>query len=271
MKIAQVRQYYPVTPVLKRFIKYFWITESDRPVRVSHKILPMNNIDFIINLSSRMQYDLNDGPIDTPGNCFFSGIRNRYFTMNQSGNVCILGVSFYPAGLYPFVSVPISEFRNQTLEIDAVIRKFSTDIENRLSGEESAQRKIELLEAYFVSLITPENIPDKEIYSLVNQFYYHGSDIGHFCDSYGVHPRTLERLFNKYVGLSPKLFKRLNRFQGVLKQIMHDGDRSLTSTAYDNDYYDQAHFINEFKSFAGTSPTRFLKEKKAVLQILDYR
>jgi AraC-like DNA-binding protein len=88
-----------------------------------------------------------------------------------------------------------------------------------------------------------------------------------FCGHYGVHVRTLERMFNKYVGTTPKGFLRLNRFQTALNRLLNSGHENLTELTHDFNFYDQPHFIREFKSFTGSSPSRFVKEKQAIMQI----
>ena len=88
-----------------------------------------------------------------------------------------------------------------------------------------------------------------------------------FCNAYGVQTRTFERLFNTYVGTTPKQFFRLNRFQGLLNRMLQlPREVSLTDLAMEFDYYDQAHFIHDFKAFTGNSPSVFLTEKRSLIQ-----
>ena len=72
--------------------------------------------------------------------------------------------------------------------------------------------------------------------------------------------RSFERRFKQYVGISPKLYSRISRFQAVLNQIRLGQHNRLTDLAYENDYADQSHFIRSFKEFAGCSPLQYQKQ-----------
>jgi AraC-like DNA-binding protein len=72
-------------------------------------------------------------------------------------------------------------------------------------------------------------------------------------------PRYLQRLFLQYTGVTPKLYHKINRFQLSLKLVAKK-DSSLTSIAYDCGYFDQSHFIREFKSFTGVTPSAYTAE-----------
>ena len=72
--------------------------------------------------------------------------------------------------------------------------------------------------------------------------------------------RSLERYFKQYVGISPKLYARINRFQTALETLRKSNFDSLTDIAYQNNYFDQSHFIRDFKEFAGTTPKHFLHQ-----------
>ncbi|MCP4340342.1 MAG: AraC family transcriptional regulator [Desulfobulbaceae bacterium] len=269
MNSLRVDKYLPKHPFLKKLIKYFWVLKSDHPTTLNHKLLPVNNIDFILNFSSPIKYCSESKVEETP-KYFFSGIRHQYCINHQVGKLNMLGISFFPAGLYPFLKIPLSEFTNRVVELDLVIHKFSSALEERLCFADSVIQQIEILENYLIRLIDPRYIPANETFQMVNTFYSVDLDIRTFCKQYGVNQRKLERIFNEYIGISPKYFKRLNRFQGVINQILNKKYIDFTSMAYENDYYDQAHFIKDFKSFAGCSPSQFVKEKKSIKEILTY-
>lgn len=72
--------------------------------------------------------------------------------------------------------------------------------------------------------------------------------------------RSLERLFKSYIGVTPALFHRINRFQSALDHLRGVHFRSLTDVAYEHDYADQSHYIREFKEFAGVSPKKYLSQ-----------
>jgi AraC-like DNA-binding protein len=80
---------------------------------------------------------------------------------------------------------------------------------------------------------------------------------------YGITARYMQQLFLQYTGLTPKLYSQINRFQKSL-QLVTAGDESLTSIAYECGYADQSHFIKEFKSFTGTTPSGYSPDNSPV-------
>ena len=86
---------------------------------------------------------------------------------------------------------------------------------------------------------------------------------------YPAQRRTLERKFAKQVGTSPKQLCRAIRLQKTLKTML-DGNKSLTDVGYESEYYDQAHFIKDFKDFTGVSPKQFYTDKNFTLSSLLY-
>ena len=78
----------------------------------------------------------------------------------------------------------------------------------------------------------------------------------------------LERLFYTEVGLSPKTFIRITRFQEVFKKIRQQGVKDLTGLAYEYGYYDQSHFIRDFQAFSGVNPRKFFSEKNFIAEMI---
>ncbi|MCP4118646.1 MAG: AraC family transcriptional regulator [Desulfobacteraceae bacterium] len=256
---------------MKPLIKYFWVLKSDHPATLDHKMLPVNNMDFILNFSDPITY-CSAGKAEEIPRYSFTGIKRQNYTIHQAGKLNTIGVSFFSAGLHPFLKIPLSEFTNRTVELDVVIGRFNSTLDGIIGTTGSVEQQIEMLEAYFLRLISRDHVPTDEIFRLINTFNsnIHNLDVGTFCEQYGINQRKAERIFSRYIGITPKFFKRLDRFQGVLNRILNEKYDDFTSMAYENDYYDQSHFIKDFKSFTGVSPSRFMKEKSSMRQALKY-
>ncbi len=134
----------------------------------------------------------------------------------------------------------------------------------------SVQQQIELVEAY-LSYALIKNDKDMARIDLVRQVINvithkdFNSTIDHVADQYGITVRYMQKLLVQHTGLSPKSLIKVNRFQNSLV-LMEKHKYSLTTIAYECGYYDQSHFVREFKSFAGYAPSAFpLKNSTAVL------
>ncbi|MCX7711421.1 MAG: helix-turn-helix domain-containing protein [Clostridia bacterium] len=272
MNLLQTMKYPVKHPVLTQLINYFWEIKSDQRVGVDHKLLPVCNADLILHFSSAIKY-ISAGNLESEQKrIHLNGIRSRFQIIRQSGPLDVLGISFLPLGVYPFFKTPLIEFANKNIEVVLFAHEFTSRIEEKLGLAGDTSEKLELLETELLKILNTEEIPSEEVCLIFR--YFHMSidhmDIQEFCERFGVHPRRLERIFAKYIGISPKQFQRLHRFQNVIRQLEVKRFPSLTEVAYENEYYDQNHFIKEFKEFAGCAPSQFIHEKKAVRQILQY-
>lgn len=81
-----------------------------------------------------------------PAGLHFNGIRKQAYQINQAGKLKILGISFWPTGLYPFLKIPLAEFANQTVELNLLVNNFTSRIEERLAITESISEKFAFLE-----------------------------------------------------------------------------------------------------------------------------
>jgi AraC-like DNA-binding protein len=217
-----------------------------------------------------MRFEKDGITFESPGNIFFRGLTKKHILMKQQGAVLTIGASFFPAGFYPFFRIPISEFRNETFGLDTIWKHVANEIEAKLIDTDTISRKIELLEDFFLDQLNQNAFLSLDAYKLLTHFSLSNMSINNFCHRNGVHPRTLERLFNKYIGTTPKIFSRLSRFQIILNNLINRQENNLTTLAYEFDFFDQSHFIKDFESFTGSSPSKFLKEKQAIKQIITY-
>lgn len=268
MALILIKRYHPEAEPLKKLIKYFWVLESDRGTNLNHKKLPVNNIDMIFNFLAPMRFEKEGMTHETPGNIFFSGLTGKHVVLKQQGLILTIGVAFFPAGFYPFFGIPVSEFKNHTIGLDAILNKSATEFEERLGEAGRVSGKIALIENFFLERLDQNTLPARDTGMLVNRFCSNNSGVRDFCGRHGVHPRKLERLFNKYVGVAPKQFRRLSRFQSMVNRLLGTSRENLTTLAHEFEFYDQTHFIKDFKAFAGSSPSKFLKEKRSLKQIM---
>jgi AraC-like DNA-binding protein len=205
--------------------------------------------------------------VETPGNIFFRGLTKKHIKMKQQGAILTIGASFFPAGFYPFFRIPISEFRNETFGLDTILKNGADEIEAKLIDTDTISKKIALLEDFFLDLLDQNALLPPDTSRLLTRFSSSNLSINNFCLRSGVHPRTLERLFNKYIGTTPKTFSRLSRFQIILNQLINRQETNLTTLANEFDFFDQPHFIKDFQSLTGSAPLKFIKEKQSIKQI----
>lgn len=268
------KRYQVKNPLLKTLVKYFWVLDSEKELVINHNLLPVSNIDLILNFSSPIHYVFeNDNDIESvPQNIHFSGIRDCCYKIQQRGKISVIGISFNSVGMYPFLKLPLSEFKNKIIDMDVLDNRFSDILQEKVSKTRSITEKITVLEEILVQFIDTDLLPPQDIVRLVKKIsdganYF---TIDHLCAEYGIHKRTLERNFVKYVGISPKTFFRLDRFQKISKQILQGEYGNLSHLAHEFNYYDQNHFIKDCKLFLGCSPSQFANKKTTVKEFIPY-
>ncbi|MGE0076440.1 MAG: DUF6597 domain-containing transcriptional factor [Bacteroidales bacterium] len=261
---------YPVQhPLLQKYIKFFWEFRVDQ-IQLNHKLIPQRNINIRINLSDTPHYHSqgsNDRLLD---NVYFMGLQNKctgaYLKVN--GNVDIVGICFKPYGLFPFVKIPVYEFKNRILGASEINFNLSAKVCERLKECSDTTRRLAIIETELVALLN-DSTQSLDKFQLIFNALIQGNtyQLNNFCTQNNIGIRQLERLFLKYIGLSPNTYTTLNRFHGALNQMLNASNAKLTSLAYDNEYFDQMHFIKEFKRYTGSTPKSFTNTKNSILQI----
>ena len=242
--------------------------ESESEISIDNKLLPVNNTDIIINYSEPITYE-KDGEVTIPDRVHFNGIRNKAEIIRQSGKLKVFGISFYPQGIYPLLQVPLKEFTGKVTGLSDVLGNFSGLIAEIMADNKfSAEDRISKLEKVMLEKMDCSSLNSEEG-RIFKDFYDNDENVKDFCDKSGINIKYLERLFFKYTGVSPKVFSRITRFQRVSREMLYNRNyNSLTELAYDSGYYDQTHFIKEFREFSEVTPGKFQDNRETVKHIL---
>lgn len=256
LDLAQQRfsldRFYP-SAHLEPFIEHYWLISWNLPKGTSHtqQVVshPCINISFLQNNSS------------------VSGVNTKQFehTLCDSGN--LVGIRFTPAGFYPFANqagIEMPNLTNQILPINEFFKIELQAFETKLLNLKKASQKTQKIEQEL--LTAPQtldpNIP--KINKIVKQIETDKSilKVSDICQKFSLDERRLQRLFNKYIGISPKWIINRYRIHEALEQIESTQNINWPDLALSLGYYDQAHFIKDFKNLVGTAPDSYLKNLK---------
>lgn len=256
----------PSHPILRLLIKYFWLMTSDESEDMDYWLIPVCNADLVVNLSAPITYTHADGSVTQLQGTHICGIRRRPSHVAQKGPIITAGAAFHPAGLYPFVSEPLEYLTDRTVPIESVAYNLAQALSSRLpASHENIFRVLEdaLIEA--LDLAAPDHIMIPET---IQKFCIPGEvdGIQSFCLKNGLSSRTLERHIRRHVGILPKQFQQLSRFQGAVQRLIDRPQESLTELAYDYGYCDQPHYNRDFIRLIGRTPSNFKARNDSVLE-----
>jgi AraC-like DNA-binding protein len=207
--------------------------------------VPDGTIDILFHCSSSSPEALICGSVKKGKHIHFD-TRGIYF-----------GARFYPGAAERLLGCPLDEFTEQEIHLDDVLTK-SNDLVERISDADSFQERVEMFEAYHCSNNDKKPLPFMVEYILEKINRTRGDiRIQELADETGYSTRHINNLFKKHVGISPKLFLRIVRFQRGIDLLRSKGKSDFAGLAEEAGYYDQAHFINEFKEFSLTTPNQF--------------
>ncbi|MBD0400717.1 AraC family transcriptional regulator [Flammeovirga sp. EKP202] len=203
---------------------------------------PSQYINLIIPLSE-VGYYYNNSPKNTP---HLEGLSLSTSVQFYPKGVKLLGVRFYPYALQSFFTMGSKAIINKVVDYDFSFTKQNSPLEQEV-----------------IIQLSKQYMEDKSP-SIVKDFYWNfrGDDpiktIEDFCESNATNYTSLHRLFSNQIGISPKKFERLIKFRKALCSII-DKEDQLTAIGLSSGYFDQAHFIREFKFFVGNTPSSFKK------------
>ena len=262
---------YPVRhPLLQSYINFFWELKIDK-AELNHWLIPQKNVNMRFNLSDTPHYLGHGDHVSKLEDVYFPGLQSRFLnsSLRVSGNVDVIGVCFAPYGFHPFMRIPGSEFRDQVLGADEIGLRVVKEITERLREAPDTDKWLAILESELLLLLNASCKPPESFRNIFEALKQprNFSDISSFCRQYNISLRQVERLYNKYIGLSASTYCALNRFHHSLNQLLRTEYSKLSDLAYDNDFFDQTHFIREFKRFTGNTPGRFVKNGNSILQI----
>lgn len=235
---------------LAYFVKHYWIIRWD--LTDSGPYLQ----EVVPNPCVNLVFEKNKSAI--------FGIKLGKSTHLLKGRGIVCGVKFKPGGFYPFYKQPISSLTNSSITLEEVFNVNANHLERQMVTNITDEDLVKQVERF---LSTRLPLPDVQV-TLINKIIdvIHADreiiKVDNICQKFCMNKRQLQRLFQDYVGVSPKWVIKLYRLQQAAEMIDQENIKNLTELGLDLGYYDQAHFIKDFKSFIGKTPLQYSKSIK---------
>ncbi len=253
-------QFIKPSDFLAPYIKQYWVLEAaDSDDEVCERVIPTGNIEWMFHFRKPFVVKNNSLKVPQPQS-LASGISSNYFDVSTQGEAGVIAVTFYPCAASHFLRFPLSEIEDSSVNLLDIYNRPMKEVEEQLGSSFLLEERIRFIENFLIKCFKPSKDNDllllKKGIALINQSkgQIKASDLS---KSLLLTNKSLERKFSQYLGKTPKQFIRIVRFQGIIQHFSNSGNKPLTQLSYDNGYFDQAHFIKDFKSLSGYSPGEF--------------
>jgi len=245
-------KYYPPKP-LEEHVKFFYSFKSDS--ETMERVLPTGSSEITIRVNRPIAED--DILIVNPATTFM--------TEKPKDLGEIIGACFYPWGFHDLFKIPPSEVLNQKLLLADVVSPGFKKLLDLAKGECDNLSMIRTLQRYLLSRLSHKS--NSIIRDAVNYINHQKGqlDLHILYKRYNISERRFQQLFKTSIGMTPKRYCLLKKFHSAVTLLTRQ--TNLTDLGLSLDYYDQAHFIHEFKSFAGICPSSLIKESNFLNEI----
>lgn len=257
---------YVPPPPLSDFVELFWLSEGYAQPHSRERLLPQGTVELIINLGderNRVYRGAECIPASFRGP-LVCGPHSGFFAIDTDHALSVLGVHFRPGGAFPFFRPPAGELHDAHVALDALWGPAAAELYERVLEAPTPQAKMRTLEqALLARLARP--LRRRQAVAFAVRELQRGQSVAQVRQQVGLSARHFIDAFRDEVGLTPKLFGRVQRFQQVVRRLGAGGRVEWAALALDCGYYDQAHFIHDFRAFCGLSPTDYLARRIAHL------
>lgn len=265
MKFEQIQP----PPYLREYVRYIWTLENTASDATPKTFAPVADgcPGLIFQQSDLVRfYDQDEKKLP---DLFLYGQSTKHTTLHAPGKFNTIGIYFYPNALKSVFGINAEELTNTCIDVNLISQKDGFSITEQLLNTPDLNQQIDILNAYLFSMVQKNKVrlDGGTQFAISKIITSKGSvPLKELLENLKVSERSFERKFKEEVGISPKMFSRICRFQASLNQLRNNDFSKLSDIAFENDYSDQSHFIRTFKEFTGISPYQFTKQSKEVIE-----
>jgi AraC-like DNA-binding protein len=260
-------QSYRPAPPLSDFIEQFWLYDGYSCAYVHERIFPTGAFELVFNLRNdelRIYQDNESLLCSRYSGALVSGPYNGFFVTDRAEGACAMGVHFRPGGAFPFLGLSAYELANTHMDLATIWGRHAKETRERLAIAPSPRHRFRLLQNALLSRLRRPLEHHPAVALALDGLLSENSRavVRKLARKAGVSDRRFIDVFRSEVGLNPKLFHRVQRFQRVLTKLQRLPEPEWEQLALENGYFDQSHLIRDFLAFCGLSPADYLRRLK---------
>jgi AraC-like DNA-binding protein len=254
----------PAQP-LCRFIELFWAC-SDAPTHPREKILPSGTIELVVNLREdeiRVYDPLHLGHCRRLSGAVVSGAYSRCFVIDPLQHASIVGVHFRPGGAFPFLGISAGDLANTHVDLEALWGRAAVELRERLCEASCLPARFELLRKALTARLNCTPKHHRAVPIALSAFDRIGPTVRvrDVARQVGLSQRRFIQVFAAEVGLTPKMYARIRRFQQAQELVCDSPAPDWARVAVACGYFDQSHLIRDFVEFAGLAPEDYRRQR----------
>jgi len=249
---------------LTSLIESYWLVNDDDTTPRQQKIVPDGFTEIIFHLGDSYRIRLYDEwRLQTES--LLAGQIRKHFFLENTGRSEIVGIKLRPTALTHLFGLNMYQFTDKVVDLGTVLKAHFSETGKLLRETKDSGEKVNLLNSQFKHLLSEnpsrETLADRAIDII---FSKHGMlPVSAITSAIGIGERQLQNLFKKYVGLSPKFYARIIRFSYIFT-LVQENKQSWSGIAFDASFFDQSHFIRNFKDFTGENPSDYSFDEKTL-------
>lgn len=257
--------------ILSSFVDFFWLQNSYEPVSDKERILPTGSVQLMINLDkiAFQIYKEEDAIALAP--IIVTSAQTKPVIINSHSRKSSLGVQFSPGGIFPVLNIKGKELNGKIFSFSSIVgTQQSSKLYSQLLELTSPSKKFKFLEQFLLIQLNVNASIHPVVSFAVQKFQssFYQDRISELSKSFGLSQKRFTDIFQKEVGITPKLFARICRFQQLLTKLNTNEPINWVNLAIEFGYYDQPHLIHDFKKLSNLTPSEYhsiqLKEKNHV-------
>jgi AraC-like DNA-binding protein len=257
---------FPLSPPLTEYIQSLWAMEPDsgneEEAYPRSQIMPDGIVEIVFHYGDPF-YTYQDGVRFLQPDNFAISMMKKYVEIESSGKTGFIAARFFPWGAYHFFNEPVQNFLDQTIDAVQLWGDDSRKIIEALKVPGTMEQRFKLAERFLLDRLQQFRKQDTQTDEAIKLIRREKGrlSIEEAGSQTGFSKKQLERKFLSSVGTTPKVFSRICRFLNICRHLEDFKGKNLTELTYECGFYDQAHFIKEFKEFSGFTPKAFFEKE----------
>jgi len=254
---------------LNQFVDFFIYAEGYNPSHSIDRFLPDGNTEIIMDFDDAPQYIYDNQSLKEKQACrhvWASGVRTEFISIPSGKHSAKFIISFKKGMAYPFFPVPMNEMADRVVDADLLWANDFALLREQLLGIKEIIRKFETVEDFLLGGFQGRQVSNPAVQYALTEIIRQPDQISfaRLNRNIGYSQKHFIDMFKRQVGIAPKAYLKIIRFQKAIGEIETRQEVNWTNISQDCGFYDQAHFINDFKYFSGFTPAEYVRRKNGM-------